>query len=74
MTADGQNGFDCASLEFLEETYARFLRAPDSVSEEWRRRFPAASSESFAEAGHYLMEDARDGVLAAMERFLGDGA
>jgi haloalkane dehalogenase len=42
--------------------------------EEWRRRFPAASVESFEGAGHYLMEDAPDGVLAAMERFLGDDA
>ncbi len=38
--------------------------------EEWQRRLPGAFVSSFAEAGHYLLEDARDGVLAAMERFL----
>jgi haloalkane dehalogenase len=45
-----------------------------SFREEWRRRFPAAIVRSFADAGHYLMEDARDGVLDAMEGFLSRAA
>jgi haloalkane dehalogenase len=38
--------------------------------EEWQRRFPEAEVKAFADAGHYVMEDARDGVLEAMEEFL----
>ena len=38
--------------------------------EEWQRRFPEAEVRSFAGAGHYVMEDAREGVLEAMEGFL----
>jgi haloalkane dehalogenase len=37
---------------------------------EWQRRFPDACVESFADAGHYVVEDAREGVLLALERFL----
>jgi haloalkane dehalogenase len=38
--------------------------------EEWQRRFPAALVTRFADAGHYVMEDAREGLLEALERFL----
>jgi haloalkane dehalogenase len=37
---------------------------------EWQKRFPEAQVEAFADAGHYLIEDARAGVLAALGRFL----
>jgi len=38
--------------------------------EEWQRRFPDAEVKAFGDAGHYVMEDAREGVLEAMEGFL----
>ena len=37
---------------------------------EWRRRFPDAEIHSFADAGHYVLEDARDAVIARMKLFL----
>jgi len=38
---------------------------------EWRRRFPDADVHTFADAGHYVLEDARDEVIARVEAFLG---
>lgn len=40
------------------------------VREEWQRRFPAAEVHALTNAGHYVMEDARERVLEAMEGFL----
>jgi len=37
---------------------------------EWVRRFPAAEVKRFPEAGHYLLEDAPEAVLAAVRDFL----
>ena len=37
---------------------------------EWQRRFPAARIQHWDDVGHYVMEDAPDRVLAAMESFL----
>ena len=37
---------------------------------EWRRRFPTAASHLFNDAGHYLMEDAPDRVIARVRYFL----
>ena len=37
---------------------------------EWQRRFPAAQIQHWDDVGHYVMEDAPDRVLAAMESFL----
>jgi pimeloyl-ACP methyl ester carboxylesterase len=37
---------------------------------EWERRFPAAQSLHWTGVGHYVMEDAPDKVLAAMDTFL----
>jgi cis-3-alkyl-4-acyloxetan-2-one decarboxylase len=39
---------------------------------EWGRRFPHAEIHRFADAGHYILEDARDEVIGLMRRFLGD--
>lgn len=39
---------------------------------EWRRRFPAARVRSFADAGHYVLEDARDEVIGEIRAFLGE--
>lgn len=38
--------------------------------QEWQRRFPAAAVHRFEDAGHYVMEDAREGVLAALRELL----
>jgi haloalkane dehalogenase len=37
---------------------------------EWRRRFPRAEVHAFADAGHYVLEDARDEVLPLVRDFL----
>ncbi len=37
---------------------------------EWERRFPAAQSLHWSGVGHYVMEDAPDAVLQAMDAFL----
>lgn len=38
--------------------------------QEWQRFYPDAQVETFADAGHYVLEDAPDAVHAAMARFL----
>ena len=38
--------------------------------QEWQRRLPAAQAHSFADAGHYLLEDAADEVIGFMRPFL----
>ena len=37
---------------------------------EWRRRFPAAETHTFAGAGHYVLEDETPAVVAAMHSFM----
>ena len=37
---------------------------------EWEERFPAAAVHRFEDCGHYILEDARDGVVALIRRFL----
>jgi len=36
---------------------------------EWQRRFPAAETHVFRDAGHYLLEDASEKVLATVKAF-----
>jgi haloalkane dehalogenase len=38
--------------------------------EEWRRRFPQADVQPFADAGHYLLEDAGEAVIERISAFL----
>ncbi len=38
--------------------------------EEWRRRFPQAEAHFFAQAGHYLFEDALEEIAPLIRRFL----
>lgn len=38
--------------------------------EEWRRRFPDAVVHAFADAGHYVVEDASDRILPLLSTFL----
>ncbi len=37
---------------------------------EWKKRFPQAEVHSFADCGHYILEDARDDVLPVISKFL----
>ena len=37
---------------------------------EWRRRFPKAEVHAFEDAGHYVMEDAREAVIEAVKAHL----
>jgi acyl-CoA synthetase (AMP-forming)/AMP-acid ligase II/pimeloyl-ACP methyl ester carboxylesterase len=41
---------------------------------EWVRRFPRAQVHRFAEAGHYLLEDAGEAIIPLVRDFLADGA
>lgn len=42
----------------------------DWYYEEWRRRFPQAAYHYFEDAGHYVLEDAREDLLPRIETFL----
>ncbi|WP_417912833.1 alpha/beta fold hydrolase [Candidatus Electronema sp. TJ] len=42
----------------------------DDFYKEWRRRFPAAQSFYFPNAGHYVLEDALPEILAVLPHFL----
>ncbi len=37
---------------------------------EWQRRFPKAEVHTFADCGHYILEDATDEVIPIIEQFL----
>ena len=41
-----------------------------SFLEEWRRRFPEAEIHRFADAGHYVLEDAFEEIVTLMKGFL----
>lgn len=38
--------------------------------EEWRRRFPGAEAHEYAQAGHYVLEDAHEQLVPAVRAFL----
>jgi cis-3-alkyl-4-acyloxetan-2-one decarboxylase len=42
----------------------------DEFLEEWRERFPGAEVHRFADAGHYVMEDAHEEIIPLVKRFL----
>ncbi len=42
----------------------------DSFLETWRETFPAAEVHRFADAGHYVLEDAHETILPIVSRFL----
>ena len=37
---------------------------------EWERRFPQATVMRFADAGHYILEDASDEMIAGIKQFM----
>jgi len=41
---------------------------------EWRRYFPNAEIHSFADCGHYILEDAKEEVIPIIEKFLTDSS
>ena len=44
----------------------------DYFYEQWQARFPDAEAHYFAEAGHYVLEDAFAPILPLVEQFLAD--
>ncbi len=42
----------------------------DHFYKEWKKRFPKADAHYFADAGHYVLEDAYPEILPLIERFL----
>jgi haloalkane dehalogenase len=42
----------------------------DHFLQEWRRRFPRAEIHAFADAGHYVLEDAHERVIPLVRDFL----
>ncbi|HOK05691.1 MAG TPA: alpha/beta fold hydrolase [Syntrophales bacterium] len=42
----------------------------DKILDEWRRRFPEAEVHTFPDAGHYVLEDKPDEIIALMTDFL----
>ena len=77
----GDPGYDLVSD--VEAGLARFAGLPmvicwglkDFVFDrhflrEWQQRFPDAEVHSFADCGHYILEDAGDEVIPIIERFL----
>ncbi|MGA1794163.1 MAG: alpha/beta fold hydrolase [Thermoplasmatota archaeon] len=40
------------------------------ILKEWRRRFPKAEVEVFEDAGHFVLEDATDRIIARIRKFL----
>ena len=42
----------------------------DFFLEEWKRRFPTADVHRFADAGHYVLEDALEEIVPLVRRFL----
>jgi haloalkane dehalogenase len=42
----------------------------DAFFHEWKERFPAAETQYFEQAGHFVVEDARNEIVTAMGKFL----
>jgi haloalkane dehalogenase len=42
----------------------------DGFLKEWQRRFPRAEVHRFEDAGHYVVEDAHEGILPLLREFL----
>ncbi len=78
----GDRGYDL--VQEVAEGLSRFAALPMQICwgerdfvfdghflAEWRRRFPAAEVHRFAEAGHYVLEDAGAEILDLVRAFLG---
>jgi len=71
-------------VQEIEVELMRFSRTPMLIQwggldwcfnrwfyDEWRRRFPQAMAEYFADAGHYVLEDAHEKIIPNIKKFLG---
>ena len=80
-TAPGHPSWN--ELEAIERSLERFAALPACIvwgerdwcftpryREEWTRRLPLAEVHPIADAGHYLLEDAPEEVLACVRQFL----
>jgi cis-3-alkyl-4-acyloxetan-2-one decarboxylase len=78
----GDPGFDI--IRDTEAALPKFLDTPALICwgmrdfvfdrhflEEWRSHLPIAGVHRFEDAGHYVLEDARDEVIERVQRFLG---
>lgn len=66
--ADGLHRF--AALPMLILWGERDFVFDHYFREEWQRRFPAAEVHSFADCGHYILEDAAEEVIPLISDFL----
>lgn len=77
----GDSGYDLVSE--VEQGLARFAELPICVCwgeldfvfdhhflDAWKQHFPAAEIHSFADCGHYILEDAADEVIPIIRNFL----
>lgn len=51
---------------------ARDFVFDDHFLAEWQRRFPRAEVHRYADAGHYVLEDAREEISGSLEKFLSE--
>ena len=77
----GDSGYDLVSE--VEDGLQRFRDTPMLICwgekdfvfdrhflEEWRRRFPSAEVHTFADAGHFVLEDAGEEIIPLVRDFL----
>ncbi len=78
---EGDDGY--ATLDSVDKNLQQFAALPMLICwglkdfvfdhhflQEWRERFPDAECHSFADAGHYILEDASEEVVPLIEDFL----
>lgn len=78
---EGDSGYDIVSE--VEENLQQFSKLPICICwgekdfvfdrhflDEWRRRLPEAEVHSFADCGHYILEDAKAEVIPIIRQFL----
>lgn len=76
-----------AGVSRIENSLARFASVPvlicwgmrdfifsEGFLDEWHRRFPLAEIHRYPDAGHYLLEDAAEEVVARIKKFISDHA
>ncbi len=79
--APGDSGYDLVSD--IAASLDKFRSLPMSICwglkdfvfdryflAEWQRRFPGAEVHTFADCGHYILEDAQEEVIPIIEQFL----
>lgn len=79
----GDRGYDLISQ--VESSLSQFSAVPMCICwgekdfvfdrkflSEWRRHFPQAEVHSFADCGHYILEDAKDDVIPIISQFLAE--